>query len=128
MKKLALVLVAMLTLVFTGCKTETSTVTVYVEDALELPVARRAVFYADWASIIIDGIAPSPDELITGESDVWEYVTTDAMGVATIKISLSVSKLKYQFMVWDEGTKGWKEKTVELRRGVNEEIQFQVKN
>ena len=51
MKKLALVLVALMTLALTGCKTETSTVTVYVEDSMELPVAQRAVFYATWFTI-----------------------------------------------------------------------------
>jgi len=127
MKKLALVLVAMLTMVFTGCKTETSTITVYVEDELGEPVAKRPVFYADWASLIIGGLLPSPDELITDTNDAWDYQMTNTLGIAEIKISLSVSKLKYQFMVWDEGSKGWKEKTVDLKRGKNEDIEFKVK-
>lgn len=118
----------MLTLVFTGCKTETSTVTVYVEDASQLPVAQRYVFYADYASIIIGELLPSPEELISGGSDVYSYAVTNALGLATIKIPLSVSKLKYQFLVWDNGTNGWKDKTVEIHRGVNEEITFQVQN
>ena len=128
MKKLALILVALMTLALTGCKTETSTVTVYVEDSMELPVAQRAVFYADWASIIIGEVLPSPEELIAGGSDVYDYVYTNALGVATIKIPLSVSKLKFQFLVWDNGTKGWKDQTVEIHRGVNEEITFKVQN
>lgn len=128
MKKLAFVLVAMLTLALTGCKTETSTVTVYVEDSMGLPVAQRAVFYADWASIIIGEVLPSPEELIAGGSDVYDYAVTNALGVATIKIPLSVSKLKFQFLVWDNGTRGYKDKTVEIHRGVNEEIEFKVEN
>lgn len=118
----------MLTLALTGCKTETSTVTVYVEDSMGLPVAQRAVFYADWASIIIGEVLPSPEELISGGSDVYDYAITNALGVATIKIPLSVSKLKFQFLVWDNGTRGYKDKTVEIHRGVNEEITFQVQN
>ena len=126
MKKLALVLVAMLTMVFTGCKTETSTITIYVQDSDELPVAQRPVFYADWASLIIGEILPSPEELAYDTNDAWEYATTNALGIAKIQISLSVSKLKYKFMVWDEGSRGWKDKTVELRRGINEEIELNV--
>ena len=128
MKKLALVLVAMLTMVFTGCKTETSTITVYVQNAQGDGVAQRPVFYADLASLIIGEILPSPEELAYDTNDAWNYVTTDSYGVATIKISLSVAKLKYQFMVWDEGSRGWKDKTVELRRGINEEIMLEVVN
>lgn len=126
MKKIAFVLVAMFAIVLTGCKTERSKVTVTVEDALGLPVAQRYVFYADYATLITDAIAPSPEELATGVSDVWEVATTNAAGFVTLDISLSVSKLKYCFMVYDMGTKDWKEKTVELRRGVNEEINFVV--
>lgn len=128
MKKLALVLVAMLTMVFTGCKTETSTITVYVEDDMGLPVAQRPVFYADYASLIIGAVLPSPEELAYDTNDAWEYATTNALGIAKVQISLSVSKLKYKFMVWDEGTRGWKDKTVELRRGINEEIDLKVLN
>lgn len=126
MKKIAFVLVAMFAIVLTGCKTERSKVTVTVEDSLGLPVAQRYVFYADYATLITDAIAPSPEELATGVSDVWEVATTNAAGFVTLDISLSVSKLKYSFMVYDMGTKEWKEKTVELRRGVNEEINFVV--
>lgn len=115
-------MVAMLAMVFTGCKTETSTITVYVEDGSGLPVAQRAVYYADLASIIIDEVLPSPD----GLSDAWEVVPTNALGVAKIQISLSVSKMKYQFMVWDYGKREWVSKTPELRRGINEEIDLKV--
>lgn len=126
MKKIAFVLVAMFAIVLTGCKTERSKVTVTVEDSLGLPVAQRYVFYADYATLITDAIAPSPEELATGVSDVWEVATTNAAGFVTLDISLSVAKLKYCFMVYDMGSKDWKEKTVELRRGVNEEINFVV--
>ncbi len=121
-------MVAMLTMVFTGCKTETSTITVYVEDDMGLPVAQRPVFYADYASLIIGAVLPSPEELAYDTNDAWEYATTNALGIAKVQISLSVSKLKYKFMVWDEGTRGWKDKTVELRRGINEEIDLKVLN
>jgi hypothetical protein len=128
MKKLAFALVAMLALVFTGCKTETSEITVYVEDASELPVAQRQVFYADWASLIIGEVLPSPEELISGGSDVWDVAITNQLGVATIKIPLSVGSMRYQFMVYDYGTRGWKEQTVNLQRGKNEELTFKVTN
>ena len=93
MKKIAFVLVAMFAIVLTGCKTERSKVTVTVEDSLGLPVAQRYVFYADYATLISDAIAPSPEELATGVSDVWEVATTNAAGFVTLDISLSVSKL-----------------------------------
>lgn len=124
MKKLALVLVAMLAMVFTGCKTEKSTITISVEDEMGVPVAQRAVYYADLASLIIDEVLPSPD----GLSDAWNVVPTNTLGIANIEISLSVSKLKYQFMVWDYGRNKWVDKTVELRRGINEVIEFKVLN
>ena len=126
MKKLALIVVAMLTMVFTGCKTETSQVTVYVEDTLGIPVSGRYVFYADEASIVLDGLFPSPEELITDTEDCWEVAKTNEAGIVQINISLSVSKLKYHFMVYDAGTNKWLEKIVELRRGINDEISFTV--
>ena len=126
MKKLAFALVAMLALVFTGCKTETSEITVYVEDASEMPVAQRQVFYADWASLIIGEVLPSPEELATDINDSWEYAETNKDGKVVIPISLSVAKLKYQFMVFDLGVNKWVEETRELHRGVNDEIVFKV--
>ena len=126
MKKFALALVALLTMVFTGCKTETSTVTVNVEDTMGMPVGNRYVFYADIASVIISDIAPSPEELINGMSDCWEYVQTNNYGTVNINIELSVKSLKYYFLVFDLGTNKWQEKTVTLQRGVNDEITFVV--
>ena len=126
MKKLALVMVALLTMVFTGCKTEISKVTVHVEDTQGAPVANRAVFYADWASLIIGEVLPSPEELVTDINDSWEYAETNAAGNVEIQIPLSVSKLKYQFMVYDLGSFEWKDETVDLRRGQNEEIKLVV--
>ena len=127
MKKILLVLVAMLTMVFTGCKVENSKVTVAVEDTTGVPVSGRYVFYADFASIIVGEVLPSPEQLITNIEDYWEYETTNAQGVATITIPLAVSKMTYRFMVYDEGSSDpWKYKDVSIHRGVNEEIKFVV--
>lgn len=126
MKKVLLVLTAMLTLVFTGCKIENSNVTVSVEDTEGYPVANRGIFYSDLASIIIGELVPSPEELATGVSDVWEYAVTNRQGTVVIRIPLGVSKMKYEFLVWDEGAQQWITKEVELHRGENEEIRFVV--
>lgn len=127
MKKILLVLVAMLTMVFTGCKVENSKVTVAVEDTTGVPVSGRYVFYADFASIIVGEVLPSPEQLITNIEDYWEYETTNAQGVATITIPLAVSKMTYRFMVYDEGSSDpWKYKDVSIHRGVNEEIKLVV--
>lgn len=128
MKKLALVMVAMLTMVFTGCKTENSTVTVYVENVLENPVAQRAVVYADLATIIIDAVLPSPESLATDIPEGWSYVITDASGKAVIPITLSVSKMDYVFEVYDYGKQQWISQTKKLQRGVNDAIEFKVQN
>ena len=128
MKKFALVLLAMLTLAMTGCKVEKSKVTVYVQDSLELPVANRAVIYADLATVIIGGLIPSPEEMISGETDVWNYAETNALGFVEIPISLAVSKIDYEFAVWDNGKKDWVTQIVKLERGVNKDIEFTVQN
>ena len=100
MKKLAFVLVALLTLAFTGCKFENSKVLVTVEDKYGDPVADRYVFYVDWATYIIDGLLPA--DPFSDTSDTWEHVVTDKLGTATIPITLGVSKLKYEFAVYDK--------------------------
>ena len=130
MKKVLFTLVAMVALVFTGCKVENANVTVTVEDEMGLPVPSRYVFYCDWASAILDVIAPSPEELLLpGSDNSWEYESTNAMGVATIKIPMAVSKMKYRFIVFEEGssTSTYQAQDVEIHRGQNEEIKFVVK-
>ena len=126
MKKLALVLVALLTIVFTGCKSEKSSVTIYVEDEMGVPVPNRYIFYADEASYIIDELLPSPDAMITNVNDSWEVAQTNAYGKVTIPISMSVDKMKYYFEVYDAGINKWIEKTPELVRGKDETIKFVV--
>ena len=126
MKKFAFVLVAMLAMVFTGCKTETSKITVYVEDGMGLPVANCPVFYADYVSIILDAVLPSPEQLVTDMEDCWEYAETNVLGVATINLSMSVSQLTYRFMVYDQSKRDWVYKDVKLRRGINDEISFEI--
>ncbi len=126
MKKILLVLTAMLTLVFTGCKIENSNVTVSVEDTAGVPVASRGIFYTDLATAVIDVILPSPTEMITGLSDSWDYAETNAQGTVVLPIPLAVSKMKYVFYVWDNGSMSWVTKEVELHRGQNEEIRFVV--
>jgi hypothetical protein len=126
MKKFALVLVAVLTVMFTGCKTETSKVTITVEDTAGAPVDKCPIIYADYASIILGLAFPSPESLATGIPEGWEYAETNAYGTVVLNIPLSVSKLKYSFYALDRGSNQWPEKTVELHRGVNEDIKFVV--
>lgn len=126
MKKIMFVMVAMLTMLFTGCKTETSKVTITVEDTAGAPVANCPILYADYVSIILDFTLPSPESLVTDIPEGWEYATTNAYGTVTLNIPLAVSKLKYSFNAYDRGSNQWQEKTVELHRGVNEDIKFVV--
>ena len=126
MKKLAFVLVAMLALVCTSCKTETSKVTISVKDALGVPVANRYVIYTDEASYIIDAVLPSPEELATDLEECWEIAETNVAGTVTLDITLAVAKLRYYFEVYDLGSNKWIEKDVVLHRGVNETIEFVV--
>lgn len=126
MKRILIALVAVLAIVLTGCKTKTSEVSVYVESELGVPVQNCPVFYADYASIILSDILPSPEELATDTQDCWEVVMTGSDGIAKIKIDLSVAKMKYEFMVYDAGKFEWKVKDVELQRGKNDEIKFVV--
>jgi len=124
MKKILLVLAAMFTLVFTGCKVENSKVTVSVKDTAGAPVNNCPVFYADYASIGLNFFLPSPDP--TDEDNIWEYAETNAQGVVTLNIPLAVPKLKYCFAVYDKGSNEWKTQDRELVRGVNEDIEFEV--
>ena len=126
MKKLALVLVALLTIVFTGCKSEKSNVTIYVDDEMGVPVPNRYIFYTDESSYIIDELLPSPDAMITNVNDSWEDAQTNAYGKVTIEISMSVAKMKYYFEVYDAGSNQWKEQKPELKRGKNEDLKFVV--
>lgn len=126
MKKILLVLVAMLTMVFTGCKVENSKVTVSVKDTAGAPVNNCPVIYADYASLIIGAVIPSPEQLVDDTEDCWEYAETNAQGIVNLNILLAVPKLKYCFAVYDKGSKEWITKDVDLVRGVNEDIEFEV--
>ena len=126
MKKLALVLVAVLTVTFTGCKTETSKVSIHVEDYSGNPVDKCPILYADYVSIALDFTLPSPESLVTDIPDGWEYAETNADGNVVLSIPLSVSKLKYSFNAYDRGTNNWVDTAVVIHRGVNEEITFRV--
>ena len=128
MKKVFLALLAVLAIVLTGCKFENANVTVYVGDKDGYPVAGRYVFYTDKASAILDVVLPaSPEELAGLEyDDVWDYEKTDRLGIAEFKILMGVAKMNYYFVVYDEGKKDWVTKEVTLKRGENEEIEFEV--
>jgi len=126
MKKLALVLVAVLTVTFTGCKTETSKVSIHVEDYSGNPVDKCPILYADYVSIVLDFTLPSPESLVTDIPEGWEYAETNADGNVVLSIPLSVSKLKYSFNAYDRGTNNWVDTVVVIHRGVNEEITFRV--
>jgi len=128
MKKVFIALLAVAAIALTSCKFDNAHVTVSVIDEFELPVANRAVFYTDKASLIIGAVLPpTPEELIGLGDSSWEYVTTNQLGYVTFDVLMGVSKMKYYFIVYDEGTRGWKEKEVELQRGKNEEIVIAVK-
>ena len=126
MKKFFFVMIAMMAIAFTGCKVETSTLTVAVEDYQGAPVADRYVIYADYASIIIGGVLPTPDDLLLGTESYWEVARTNAQGTVKIQIPLAVSKLKYRVNAWDSGTMEWVGQDVELHRGVNADVTLKV--
>lgn len=128
MKKVFFVFLSVLAIVLTSCKFENTNVTVSVQDTEGAPVANRMVFYTDQASLILDVVLPpTPDELIgVEEGGSWLYVTTNKQGTVTFPIVMGVAKLKYYFIVFDEGSNQWVEKEVTLQRGVNETIEFEV--
>lgn len=127
MKKLFFALLSVLAIAFTSCKLDDATVTVSVKDKLGDPVANRAVFYTDQASLILGSVLPpSPTELLLLDDESWEYVETNKQGTVTFKILMGVAKAQFYFLVFDEGSNQWEQKEVTLQRGLNEEIEFEV--
>ena len=126
MKKIAFILVAMVALAFTGCKVETSEVTVTVTDKSGNPLPDRYVFYADVVSVAIEELAPSPEALLSETSDAWKEASTNGQGVVQLKINLSTGKLMYYFITYDFGANNWETKTVELHRGQNADVVLSV--
>ena len=127
MKKLFFALLSVLAIAFTSCKVDDATVTVSVKDTAGNPVANRAVFYTDQASLILGSVLPpSPTELLLLDDESWEYVETNKQGTVTFKVLLAAAKTEFYFLVYDEGSNQWIEKDVILQRGVNDEIEFEV--
>ena len=128
MKKVFLVFLSVMAIALTGCKIENANVEVSVKDTIGLPVAKRAIFYIDKASYIISAaLPPSPEELITGiDESGWDYAETNSLGTVTLNIPLIASKVDFYFEVFDDGSKKWIEKKVELRKGQNDPIEFVV--
>jgi len=126
MKKFFFVMIAMMAIAFTGCKVETSTVTVAVEDMSGNPVADCPVIYTDYASFILNSLIPSPDDLLYGTESCWELAQTNAQGTVRLQIPLAVSKLKYRFCAYDSGILDWVGEDVELHRGQNAEVKLVV--
>lgn len=126
MKKTLFILTAMLAVVFTSCEVKTSEVTVSVVDTEGNPMNNREVLYTDMASLILDAALPSPESLVTGIPEGWEYATTNAQGIVTLKIDLGVKKLTYYFEVFDYGSNKWVENKLELKKGENAEVEFVV--
>ena len=91
MKKTLFILTALLAVVFTGCKVEKSEVTVYVADTEGNPMKNREILYTDMVSLILDVALPSPESLVTGIPEGWEYATANNQGVVTIPFDMSVS-------------------------------------
>ncbi|MBR4564861.1 MAG: hypothetical protein IKO26_10470 [Paludibacteraceae bacterium] len=127
MKKFFFACLAVMTIAFTSCKLDDATVIVTVKDKTGEPVANREIFYTDEASLVIGAVLPpSPTELIGLDDESWAYVETNKQGTVTFKVLMGVASLKHYFIVFDEGSKEWVEKTVTLQRGLNEEIEFEV--
>ncbi|MBR3647425.1 MAG: carboxypeptidase regulatory-like domain-containing protein [Paludibacteraceae bacterium] len=128
MKKVFFVFLSVLAIVLTSCKFENANVTVSVRDTEGAPVANRQVFYTDQASLILSvALPPSPEELLgIEETSAWEHVETNAQGTVSFQVMMGVAKLKYYFIVFDNGSKQWVQKEVTLQRGQNEQIDFEV--
>lgn len=125
MKKVLFAFLAVLAIAFSGCKSDNANVTVSVKDKANNPIASRAVFYTDKASLIAEAVLPpSPEELIGGGESSWSYVETNSQGVVEFKVLLSVADLKYYFIVYDDGSKSWAQKEVTLKRGGKHEVEF----
>lgn len=127
MKKVLLLLVSVMAIALTGCKNE-ATISVSVKDNDGAPVADRYVFFTSKVAAIADLVLPpTPDELVSGDSGTWSYILTNRSGVAETTFDMGVSKAKYIFCVFDQGTSDhWKSQEVELRKGTNDPIEFKV--
>ena len=128
MKKVLLLMLSVMAIAFTSCKTDNANVTVSVKDTAGEPVANRYVFYIDKASYIAGAfLPPTPTELMAGlDESGWAYAETNNQGAVSLQIEMAVAKAKFYFIVFDDGKKNWAEKEVELQRGQNDEIAFVV--
>ncbi len=126
MKKTLFILTAILAVAFTSCDVKTSEVTITVADAEGNPVNNRLVLYTDMATLIVDAVLPSPEEIITGVPEGWSYATTNAQGKVVVKLDMGVNKLTYYFEVFDQGTNKWEKQEITLKKGENAEINFTV--
>lgn len=125
MKKVFFAFLAVLAIAFTGCKTDNATVTVTVKDTANNPIASRAVFYTDKASLIAESVLPpTPEALIGLDDSSWSYVETNSQGTVTFNVLMSVANLTYYFVVFDLGSNRWVQKEYNLKRGANQDIEF----
>ena len=125
MKKVFFAFLAVLAIAFTGCKTDNATVTVTVKDTANNPIASRAVFYTDKASLIAESVLPpTPEALIGLDDSSWSYVETNSQGTVTFNVMMSVANLTYYFVVFDLGSNRWVQKEYNLKRGANQDIEF----
>ena len=126
MKKILFALLAVLTLVLTGCKIDNAKVTVSVKDTAGNPVADRYVFYTDKISAITDLVLPSPEAMLEGDDGTWQYGSTNAQGTVTFNIIMVVPSLTYEFVVYDLGNGDPIIKEVKVKRGEANEVEFEV--
>ena len=125
MKKVFFAFLAVLAIAFTGCKTDNASVTVTVKDTANNPIASRAVFYTDKASLISESVLPpTPEALIGLDDSSWSYVETNSQGTVTFNVMMSVANLTYYFVVFDLGSNRWVQKEYNLKRGANQDIEF----
>ena len=125
MKKVFFAFLAVLAIAFTGCKTDNASVTVTVKDTANNPIASRAVFYTDKASLIAESVLPpTPEALIGLDDSSWSYVETNSQGTVTFNVMMSVANLTYYFVVFDLGSNRWVQKEYNLKRGANQDIEF----
>ena len=126
MKKILVSLLAVMAFVLTGCKIDNAKVTVSVMDTANNPVAQRYVFYTDKISAIGELVLPSPEALIGEDDGTWQYVQTNAQGTVTFNIIMAVPQLKYEFLVYDDGSKEPVMKEVTIKRGESNEVELVV--
>lgn len=126
MKKILVALMAVLALTMVSCKREDSKITVYVvKGALELPVGNCTVYYTDQASDVFGAITDPLD--LFNDYD-YPSVKTDALGVATINWSTTLSRNTLTVAVWDDVDKSIVKEKVTIQKGKDAEVTLKIRD